>query len=423
MARRDSAAQIAIAPCLGYLVFVGKILDFCARRPPIVRVLLLVGHRSRAKTRFVRRLADDPTIAYADARALAQGPGCGTCSLREKLGEFLEGLTLAPGKKYLLLEAPEDVESYPLSFLFGETDGETLGRFRLDRIVSLVDAVRLWSFLTSSTALGQVGAVPEGTVWPQDGSEEALDAILGHIECCDALVVLGSKQLGDREREALDRLLPWLQPRASLLRDEDILEPLASVLGSPGFSGPETRDSATVRALPRRYEEPFEQPSELAGDYAFLYRRRRPMHPLRFASLLERWPEGAVRSAGVVWLATQNEVAYSLSQFGPASLTLAPEGYWLATLSPSEVDAALVMQPQAKRHWDPKFGDRCTELVFLGDSSLRKVVVEGLDDCLLTDWEMHQDWSLFPDPFLQDDDEENSDRPPLRLVPPPEVEV
>jgi G3E family GTPase len=274
--------------------------------------------------------------------------------------------------------------------------------------VTVVDAVQLWSCLAPPEGHRNPAATPGdgelATYWPQRRSEATLEAIVEQIECCDCLVLLGMGSLGQRERDALEKLLPWLQPRARLVTFEtlpDAAEFFAAVAEAPRFAGEGTREGATVRALPHMLAN-FEQPAPRAtglAEFAFVYRRRRPFHPVRFAEFLERWPENAVRTLGTLWLATADDVAYSVNHFGPVSMTLAAEGYWLAALSPEETSTALSLHPEAGRFWDETYRDRFTEIVFLGEGLDRMAIAEALDACLLTDWEMRQDWNTFDNPF------------------------
>jgi len=358
---------------------------------------------------LVRRLAEHSRWPLVDSRRLP--PGCDELGgFRERLEERLLAVPLAPDTSGVVVLGPERSENYPLSFALDGEDGRPFaGRFRLDRLVSVVDAVQLWSCLAPPEG-HRSAALPTtesemATYWPQRKSEATLEAIVEQIECCDCLVVLGLGALGEREREALERLLPWLQPRARLVTFDgppDAVEFLAAVAEAPRFGGDATREGSTVRALPQMFAN-FEQPTAknpgTSPDFAFVYRRRRPFHRVRFAEFLERWPDNAVRTLGTLWLATTDDVAYSVNHFGPVSMTLAAEGYWLAALSPDETSTALSLHPEASRFWDETHGDRFTEIVFLGESLDRTGIAEALDACLLSDWEMRQDWDGFDNPF------------------------
>ena len=42
-------------------------------------------------------------------------------------------------------------------------------------------------------------------------------------------------------------------------------------------------------------------------------------------------------------------------------------------------------EPEVLKNWDERYGDRITELVFIGIDMNRSVIEQSLDDCLLTE--------------------------------------
>jgi hypothetical protein len=53
--------------------------------------------------------------------------------------------------------------------------------------------------------------------------------------------------------------------------------------------------------------------------------------------------------------------------------------------------------------WDEEWGDRRTELVFIGRSMNEAALRASVTDCLLTDAEMDADWTAFENPFPASD--------------------
>ncbi|WP_407066667.1 GTP-binding protein [Geobacillus thermoleovorans] len=52
-----------------------------------------------------------------------------------------------------------------------------------------------------------------------------------------------------------------------------------------------------------------------------------------------------------------------------------------------------------REKWDETYGDRLTELVLIGINMNADRIERSLDQCLLTDEEMKEDWTLLPNPF------------------------
>ncbi|MED4697379.1 GTP-binding protein, partial [Peribacillus frigoritolerans] len=132
------------------------------------------------------------------------------------------------------------------------------------------------------------------------------------------------------------------------------------------------------------------------GISSFVYRRGIPFHPERLMAWLENWPVQVVRSKGFLWLASRNDAAGLLSQAGP-SLTLQAAGKWIAAYPEEEQRQILKEAPELLERWNAVYGDRLTELVMIGIQMNQQEIENELDQCLLTEMEMQQDWSLYED--------------------------
>jgi hypothetical protein len=88
------------------------------------------------------------------------------------------------------------------------------------------------------------------------------------------------------------------------------------------------------------------------------------------------------------------------------SVRAGPKGQWIATLPEPQQQRYFAARPQIKEEWDDQWGDRGIELVFIGRDVDEEQLVERLDECLLSDAEMDEDWSNYVDPFAPDLQEE-----------------
>ena len=65
------------------------------------------------------------------------------------------------------------------------------------------------------------------------------------------------------------------------------------------------------------------------------------------------------------------------------------------------------MRKEIKKNWDPRWGDRATELVCIGVNMDKAVITEALNACLLTPDEMAlgpEAWADMADPLEEWDD-------------------
>jgi G3E family GTPase len=137
---------------------------------------------------------------------------------------------------------------------------------------------------------------------------------------------------------------------------------------------------------------------------SFPFRSARPLHPGRFASFLADLPESVVRSKGIAWVAGREDVALRYSGVGPSYRAVTVRGNWVAALPEERRETQRRMRPDLP--WDEEWGDRRTELVFIGRAMDEEGLRDRLAACPLTDAEMDADWSTFENPFPEAEGEE-----------------
>jgi hypothetical protein len=88
------------------------------------------------------------------------------------------------------------------------------------------------------------------------------------------------------------------------------------------------------------------------------------------------------------------------------SVRAGPQGQWISTLPQQQQQRYLQAVPGLEDDWDDQWGDRGVELVFIGRDFEGDEMRAWLEDCLLSDTEMDEDWSTYPDPFGVDEQRE-----------------
>ncbi|MEY7851403.1 GTP-binding protein [Natrarchaeobius sp. A-rgal3] len=119
-------------------------------------------------------------------------------------------------------------------------------------------------------------------------------------------------------------------------------------------------------------------PDQIYDVTSITFRRSEPFHPVRFASFLEDLPESVVRAKGQCWIAGRDDLLIQLSQAG-RSVVLEARGNWVGTRP--DAQQRLYRRNHPDEPWDDEYGDRRTELVFIGqfdESALR----DSLRDCV-----------------------------------------
>ncbi|MCI3197977.1 GTP-binding protein [Bacillus sp. HU-1818] len=320
--------------------------------------------------------------------------GCICCTLRDDLLLEVKKLAEAGGINYILIESSGISEPIPVAQTFTykneELGADVTSLCRLDTMVTVVDGHRFWKDFSSGESLldRKQGAAP--------GDErEIADLLIDQIEFADVILLNKIDLLSQQEVDQLTAVLKKLNA-------DSTIHPVSYGRISPDlllntFRFDFEKSSQSAGWIKELNEEHTPETEEY-GITSFVYRRQKPFHPVRLMNWLEKWPTDIVRAKGFFWLASRNDTAGLLSQAG-TSLMIQGAGDWIAAYSEEERQEAFQDDPELLENWDERYGDRKTELVFIGIQMDRADITASLDTCLLTDEEMTADWPLFEDPL------------------------
>ncbi|WP_026671941.1 GTP-binding protein [Alkalihalobacterium bogoriense] len=340
-------------------------------------------------------------FSRTEEKLVEMSNGCICCTLREDLLIEVEKLAKAGNIDYIVIESTGISEPVPVAQTFSYIDEELnidLTQFcRLDTMVTVVDANRFWhDFQSGESLLDRKEALGD------EDTREIADLLIDQIEFCDVIVINKCDLVTEEEITKLEQVLRKLQPSAKFIRTSNGKVESKEILNTHLFNFHEASQSAGwLRELEGGGHKEHTPETEEYGISSFVYSRREPFHSVRFQRWLQSMPKNIVRAKGIVWCATRNNLALLLSQAGP-SVSLEPISYWVASLPEKEKQQILKQNPHIKQQWDPQYGDRHTKLVFIGTELEKDKIIKELDECLLTDSEIIEDWISFEDPFTWD---------------------
>ncbi|MXV61305.1 GTP-binding protein [Natronorubrum sp. JWXQ-INN-674] len=332
-----------------------------------------------------------------DEEIIELSNGCICCRLR---GDMLDEVGRLADRRefdYLLVESSGISEPIPVAQTFAmgfeDADFDPTDTYELDTMVTVVNAHSIWDAFDSGTALtdqqleDDSGRVPE-------------EVLLDQIEFCDVLLLNKCDLVPDDALEEIEAVLERLQPRAKLVRTEfGDVEP-DEILGTGQFDFERAQASAGWKH--ELQHDHHHDPQAEHGVTSFVYQRDRPFHPERIAALLPALPDALIRAKGFFWSAGREDVAMGIDKAG-TSVRAGPSGQWLATLPEAQREQYFAARPGLEDDWDEEWGDRMTRLVFIGREFDHDALIDRLDDCLLTESEMNDDWDSYPDPFEPED--------------------
>ncbi|MFX3623549.1 MAG: GTP-binding protein [Ectobacillus sp.] len=320
--------------------------------------------------------------------------GCICCTLREDLMIEVERLVDEGNIDYIVIESSGISEPIPVAQTFTYIDEEVgidlTKKCRLDTMVTVVDANRFWDDYASGESLlnRQQGA-------NENDTREVIDLLIDQIEFANVILLNKADLLDEEDVLELKSLLHKLNPEAKVITTIFSQVDLKEILNTHLFDFDKASQAA---GWIKELNEEHTPETEEYGISSFVYRRKRPFHPARLMHWLENWPIDVVRAKGFLWVASRNDMTILLSQAG-TSITIQGAGEWVATYSQEEQKQIIAEDPDLLKRWDAVYGDRMTELVFIGIDMQQAIIEQSLDTCLLTDDEMNENWGTFTDPL------------------------
>ena len=345
------------------------------------------------------RLVEGGTqLSRTEEKLVEMSNGCICCTLREDLLKEVARLAEEGRFDYLLIESTGISEPLPVAetFTFRTEEGISLGDLaRLDTMVTVVDAHNFLADFRSVDALKARG-VASG-----EGDERNLAQLLvDQIEFANVILINKTDLVSKDDLHRLMGLLRGLNSQALLIpivRGQ--IDP-HQLLNTARFDFDEAaRSPGWLKEL--RGEAIPE--SQEYGLTSFVYRARRPFHPVRLMNFLTQLGGklGLIRSKGYFWLATRNDWVGLWSQ-ASRLFDLRPVALWWDRFPEAQWPDDPERRERIRATFQPPYGDRRQEIVFIGQGMHPHRVTEALDACLLTEAEYATGptgWAAYPDPL------------------------
>jgi G3E family GTPase len=307
--------------------------------------------------------------------------GCICCTLRDDLLKEVRRLAEDGRFDYLLIESTGISEPLPVAATFdfrAENGDSLLDVARLDTMVTVVDAANLLKDYASTDLLKDRGE-SLGT----EDNRTLVNLLVDQIEFAD-VVLLNKVDAASREQlDAARKIIRALNPDADVVETTNARVPLDRVLHTGRFS----HEKAEEHPLWHKelYGFAAHKPeTEEYGIRSFVYRARRPFHPEKFHAFIgSDWP-GVIRAKGHFWLATRPDWVGEISHAG-ALVRHEAIGFWWANVPKERWPDDPDWRDHLAKSWDPVYGDRRQEIVFIGTDMDEAAIRRRLDACLVGD--------------------------------------
>jgi G3E family GTPase len=341
---------------------------------------------------------NEVTLNRSEEKLVEMSNGCICCTLREDLLEEVTNLAKQGRFDYLVIESTGISEPLPVAetFTFADENGISLSDVAtLDTMVTVVDSVNFLKDYEDAKYLQDTGES-----LGDDDERSVADLLVDQVEFADVILISKTDLVSPDELKRLKAILKTLNTSANLIAIENGNVDISKVL-STGLFDFEKAQRAPGWLKEMRGEHVPE--TEEYGISSFSYEARRPFNPTKFFKFLHGTKDYGklIRSKGFFWLATRPEFAGQWSQAGGIAHYGFAGMFWKAVPKkdwPSDEDYL----ESIKEQWVEPFGDMRQELVFIGQNLDKEKILERLDECLLTEHEVHRGksyWMTLEDPF------------------------
>ena len=330
---------------------------------------------------------NENTLSRTEEKLVEMSNGCICCTLREDLMVEVERLAMENRFDYLLIESTGISEPVPVAQTFSFTDEENgidLSRFSyIDTMVTVVDAFNFFKdFVSPETLMDR-----ELTDMEEDHRSIA-DLLTDQVEFANVIVLNKTDLINHEDLKTLRGAIQKLNPSARIIESTYSKVAPETILNTGLFNFEEAEQSAGwIEELQKGEHTPE---TEEYGISSFVYRTRKPFDPERFMSFAQEFPKAIIRSKGLFWLASRPEQALIWGQAG-GSLKAHSAGVWWSSMPIKKRIQYLAYaenQDIIEENWDKTFGDRKTEIVFIGQHLNEAEIRADLDVCLSTDKEI-----------------------------------
>lgn len=354
-----------------------------------LKVAVIVNDMSEINV-DARLVADQNTLSRTEEKLVEMSNGCICCTLREDLMIEVEKLARENRFDYLIIESTGISEPIPIAQTFSFTDEEKnidLSKFSyIDTMVTVVDCFNFYKDFGSAETLED-----RNLTTIENDYRTIVNLLTDQIEFANVIILNKTDLVDNATLNVLKAAITRLNPVAKIVHSTFGKINPTEILNTKLFNFEEAENNAGwIKELEGGIHKPE---TEEYGITSFVFRTNKPFHPNRFWNYLNnKFASTIIRSKGLFWLASRPKQALNWSQAG-GSLRAEPAGTWWASMPLNERLKYANFQENKEtieKKWTKDFGDRQTEIVFIGQDMDKEEIMANLVDCLCNTDEIEQ---------------------------------
>lgn len=315
--------------------------------------------------------------------------GCICCTLQDKFLNQISRLSKNKSVKRILVEASGVSDPMELADSFSAMQEQEGSQFYLDRMVTVVDADRIYEEFLGS--MKQTAAEEENTEETTDDTDpDIINLVMDQIEFCNVILLNKCDLLTADQIAEVKDAIRGIQTEAEIIECvKGEVDPDRIFSGEPFDFEKVMNSSAYQQAIAREESGEEEGGTTEEGDEldevgvsSFVFTEKRPFNFDRFMDFVQTdFPREIIRTKGYIWFSNDDMHVQLFEQAGRNS-SLTEYSNWIASFPKKEQNSIFSQYPDVKEKWDPKYGDRLNQIVFIGKGYNKKEILAKLESCL-----------------------------------------
>ncbi|MBQ1949905.1 MAG: GTP-binding protein [Treponema sp.] len=325
----------------------------------------------------------DAAIIRKNGSAVAQSEmyemqnGCICCTLREEFIRQVEQISDNDSIETVFVEASgiSDPGAIAASFLAFEDDNPDTNVY-LSNIVTVVDADRIYrEFMTDLQNYDEKDA-------NNLSSNDVTTLIVDQIEFCNTIVLNKLDLLIEGQIEQVIMIIRDFQPKAEIIKTIQGKVDIDLITSTQKFNYEMVDSSSAIQKAINSLNDTNRGFTDEYGISSFSYEYKKPFDQEKFMSFIsEDFPKELIRAKGYIWFKDRPQDVLLFEQAGRNSSVMAV-AYWVAALDEKTKKECLEGDEELRKTWDPVYGDRINQIVFIGKNYDKEKIISRLEQCL-----------------------------------------
>ncbi len=325
----------------------------------------------------------DAAIIKKNGSAVAQSEmyemqnGCICCTLREEFIHQVEKISDNDSIETVFVEASgiSDPGAIAASFLAFEEDNPDTNVY-LSNIVTVVDADRIYrEFMTD---LQNYDEKDENNL----SSNDVTTLIVDQMEFCNTIVLNKIDLLNESQIEQVIKLIRDFQPKAEIITTSQGKVEIDRITSTQKFNYEMVDSSSAIQKAINSLTDTERGFTDEYGISSFSYEYKKPFDEKKFLDFInDDFPKELIRAKGYIWFKERPQDVLLFEQAGRNTSVMAV-AYWVAALDEATQKECLEDDEALRQSWDPVYGDRINQIVFIGKNYDKAKIVSRLEQCL-----------------------------------------